>query len=95
MKKLIPIVLVLVLTLSLFTGCRSRQDDMNSTTDTTVMPDMLPDANDRIDPTNGANKDTAPATTAPSTVPDTVPDTMPDIVPDTIPGTEGRSRRHN
>lgn len=95
MKKLIPIVLVLVLTLSLFAGCRSRQDDMNDTTNTTAMPDngnMLPDANDRIDPTNGANRDTVPATTAPSTVPDTMPDTMPGTVPNTTDA-HSRNRR--
>jgi len=44
MKRLTTIVLVLVLALSLFAGCRSRREDENATTDTTAARgDMLPD----------------------------------------------------
>ena len=85
MKRTILIALVLALVLTLFAGCRRRQEDMNNGTDTTATQpgsNMLPDANDRIDPTNGANKDTTPATTRPTVVPDTVPDTMPGTTPD-------------
>lgn len=67
MKRLFTIALVLVLTLSLFTGCRSRQEDNTGDTgmDTTagqndMLPnadEIVPDANDRVDPTNGANRD--------------------------------------
>lgn len=86
MKKLIIIALVLTLALSLLAGCRStREDESTGTTATTQAPmpdsggilpddDMLPDRNDTIDPsngadngmvdpTNGANHDTVPNST--------------------------------
>ena len=93
MKKLTIIALVLTLAMSLFAGCRSRREDMNSTTTTTQarMPDtadMLPDRNDTIDPssgadngmvdpTNGANHSTAPTGTTGHTAPTDTTGTMP------------------
>lgn len=68
MKRLTIFALVLVLSLSMLAGCRSRQDDM--TTDTTasqadtmpdngnILPDtgdMLPDTADTVDPSSGAD----------------------------------------
>lgn len=89
MRKLTIIALVLTLALSLLAGCRSRsENEAANTTATTqaripdsngVLPDddMLPDHNDTIDPsngadngmvdpTNGANHDTAPTGTVPN-----------------------------
>ena len=68
MKRLMIIALVLVLTLSLLTGCRRRQEDQVNTTGNTqgdMLPEpdnMLPDRNDTVDPTNGANQDDVPPT---------------------------------
>lgn len=92
MKRLIPIVLVLVLTVSLFAGCRSRREDETGTTDTTatqgsMMPDtgdILPDANDKVDPNSGANQNT--------TTPSVGADTVPNTTTDTTGTTEGTNR---
>lgn len=68
MKRLMIIALVLVLALGLLAGCRSRQEDQTNTTGNTqgdMLPDtdnMLPDRNDTVDPTNGANRDDVPPT---------------------------------
>lgn len=100
MKRLIPIVLVFVLTVSMLAGCRSRNEDTNTTNTTAsqggMLPDtgdILPDKNDKIDPTNGANQDatTLPTTTQPMTGPMDVPGTTD--VPGNA-GDMGRSRRN-
>ena len=71
MKRLTTIALVLVLALSMFAGCRSRQEDETTgnnganATQGDMLPDtgdMLPDRNDKVDPTNGANRDDTPPT---------------------------------
>lgn len=62
MKKIIAIALALVLTMCLFAGCRSRQNDTNgnNSTPSETGSNMLPDSADKVDPTNGANQDTSP-----------------------------------
>ena len=96
MKRLTTIALVLVLALSLFAGCRSRREDMNTTTNTTaargeVLPstgDILPDRNDTVSPTNGANRDH----TNPSTDTTTGTGNATHGTTDTNP--QGRNRSH-
>lgn len=103
MKQVTTIVLVLVMALSMFTGCRSRQEDKNGTTNTTatqndMMPDtgnILPDHNDTVDPTNGANQDDANPT-----VDDNIDPTMDTAIgngdiTDSTTGTESRSRNRS
>lgn len=53
MKKVFIVVLVLVLTLTAFTGCRRTQDETGTNNS---QSDMLPDANDTVGANNGANQ---------------------------------------
>ena len=71
MKKPISVALMLLLVLSLFAGCRSRQEDETTTGGTTeatsnMMPatgDILPDPHDTVAPSSGANRDDTSDTT--------------------------------
>ena len=85
MKKIYAIALVLVLTVCLFAGCRSRQNDTSGTTEMPNASDsnMLPDNADTISPTNGANQE-----------PDITENTQATDASDPVP-TEENSRSRN
>lgn len=104
MRKVIPFVLIFALTLCLFTGCRRNQNDaIDATNDTTQASgdtSILPDASDKVDPTNGANREPE----APSETTDIIPDNMTgdnNTPGDPTNGTTGestpdaRGRKHN
>lgn len=100
MKKLLSIALVLVLSVSLLAGCRSRQEDNNTNTTSArgdMMPDsgnILPDASDKIDPTNGANRDeTMPSAMTDPTMPSATGSTGTTDTTGTT-GSNSRNRRH-
>lgn len=52
MNKTIAIALVIVMSLGMLTGCRSRQQE-SDITETTM--DLIPDSNDTVDPSSGQN----------------------------------------
>lgn len=92
MKRTLAIALVAVLCLGLMTGCRSREENTDTTPKESTM-DLLPDAADTIDPSSGANRE--PASTAPSEVmpSEVMPsDTAPSEPAPTDESTEPRSR---
>ena len=77
MKKYLSVLLVLVLTLSLMTGCRRAKPEDTTVPTTTVRPTLPP-----------TTAPTTRPTTAPTTAPTTQPDTTGPDMEDLIPGTE-------
>ncbi len=63
MMKLISLALAAVLALGLLAGCRAPADDTDSGTQKPTGGNMLPGEEDRVDPTNGANRDPSTGTT--------------------------------
>ena len=97
MKRTLAIALAAVLCLGLMTGCRSREENTDTTPKESTM-DLLPDEADTIDPSSGANREPAssePSDVMPSEVmpSEVMPsDTAPSEPAPTDESTEPRSR---